>query len=512
MSKVVCWLEDDASRVRLRIDGDELTWTAEIGAPPPPGESAPPEAPNRRVLEAAAWTAEQLAARRRIGLLVIGVDEALCTWLATPRLEPAVITAALRQRQEDWGDAAANLIQPLVSQHEQEKPAGLTLTRKKPAAKKNPATRKHVAVLQIADGAARLFLQELDRLGVTVTTVTTTWHALPLAWTSAQPAPPKSEGPVAATLLIDEDGAATWAWGDNARLLAGGVTGLHARPHTPRHRIEDASDEQPPDPLEAAAARLTLDWLTWSVHLGRRPSRITLVGNRVEDLARRLRDNWPGADIATEPNDDPLSATLARLAEAPDSIELDPEDPRAGVVSLTCRPTRAHRRLYLASAAAIALLAAAAGALGLEFQGWATEARRDARAMRSDIQQRVGRFNLPGVDVLPVQTLTAHLNQLRTQQPDFREPPAPLPMLDELVRLSRPLKDLAEVEGARLNQIEMSEANAQAIVRLDEFGPLETLRDTLSRSEGLLRWRGIINGAPPDVALRLTGVWTEAAQ
>lgn len=539
MSPTVCYLDSDASSARLLTDGADRTWEAD---PPEEGEGRPhpAEEARRNVADAAAWVAEQIAPGKRIDLVCIGVDESLCTWMSAPSTDMQVVTAAVRQRQQGWGDSfSASLVQPLARGESAEKPKssiGALIEKRRKGGQRAGARKAsaHLAVLQLQDGPARLWLDHLDASGVRIGAVTSLWHAMARAW--GRPPAPKNNGSpnhpapraelakdsgqpdltgerVVASVLLESEGRLIWAWSVGGALVgAGRVAGARHRSGDlpglgPGGAPDEDDQERQKAVMLAACARLTLDWLTWSAQLGRRPDEVVLIGRHVDQAAPEVERLWHGAELRLVEEDDPIAATLGAIGAETARLSIEGADPRQAVVDLTRRPSRSLRRLYLWSSAALVLLGVGVGGIGLQFRGWAEDLRRQAQQRSEEIQSAMQTMGVSAPRGLEVRTMRSELERMREEAGDFREPQPPLPILDELMRLAEHLEGLRDEEGVQVSGIEIDDASANATIRTSEFAPLEQLRAELTNNEGLIRWRGQIEGSPPNVSLRLNGLW-----
>jgi len=389
---------DVITAARLISERSEQSWNAPAYAP---------DAPVTQDTDAAAeWLATQIRARgSRLDVLCLDTDGGIGAFLTSPSADPAIVSAVALQKAMPTGtggvtplgeyapspDAAAVA---LLGEPEApaEKPA------KSPGVKPQPKPRR-LAVLAINDVPARLLLDALDARGITVTTVTSLWHAAAAVWDPASPrgAPPRddatdaatSTGPTTAIVMLDTGGRLVWCWSSAGTLLAGGSIRL------PQDRSSETSLADPARPSRTEpkptihvgtreASRLTAEWLAWAAQLGLAPARVICVAPRSSesspDLAafgEALAKAWPNApvDLATSP--DPLAETLTRLAERVDDApsDLAPVTPLPG---LAARPARAHRRLLVFSSLAVAAVAMALGVWAYRLRAEAGEARAGA--------------------------------------------------------------------------------------------------------------------------------------
>lgn len=403
MSGRVCYLAraprtDGPAVVRLVSPASDEIWEQ----PGPPADAAEITA---RTRAAAAWVAERAARgdgpRNEIALMCVDVEGATCGWLTAPSADESVVSAVLSQGGGDWAGAGTDVgaaggvwsppnrnestVQALAAAVV---PRGMTLRPRKRAA----ATSEKLAVVAVPDVDARLFIDALDEHGVGVDRCVSLWHAAALAW---DPAPVASSvrgdvvavsAATTAVVVIDPAGRLIWAWSRQGSLLAAGTIRLVREQHDDAGTVVLGQQD---------VGRLTADWLSWSMQLGAAPARIVCVGPTTGEghgglspaaLGTALGRAWPGAAIDLAVHEDPLGATLGRLAglEIPEGSAFDG---RGGLVALSKRPGRAHRSLYHWGAIAIVAVAGLLGALGWQAfraAGNAAAALRDSKAATSE--------------------------------------------------------------------------------------------------------------------------------
>jgi hypothetical protein len=533
------FMESDASTARL-IHDNEVHALSPLPEPPASEESGEAWRRARQGVEATAdWIGERLAGRRRLDELVMGVEESLCIWMAAPGATPSVVAAALRRRQGDWAEqSAATLIQPLARDDARGKegaPSSYT-GRLLSAVKRNkqPGARsaghsggaRRLSVLQMHDGPTRLLLDSLDSRNIRVGVVSTLWHVAGRAWIDEN-APPDVQS-LTAVVLLEREGRIVWSWHAGPDLKAAGAITARGHQAPPRRAPEalveaerraeaEHPSERPIASPEHRAAqnsgRLTLDWLAWSAQIGSSPERVIVVGEQAGAFASALEARWSGARIESHEEDDAIGATMLRLTRVRRAGRPETDDPMRCVVDLSTRPSRAHRRLGVLSAAAVLLLAGGLVGLGVQMQSRTAEmdrARREARTTKVELIQ-----GLPGapqnarVRGLEVQSLRTMLNELRAQTPEAVDPPDPRPILDELVRFASAIEPLQGADAATLDRVQIGEDPPSAVVQATDFATPETVRSRLTGSEGWIDWRGRIEGSPPNLVLRLNGTWKE---
>jgi hypothetical protein len=391
---------DVINACRLISERSEQSWSA---------PSYTPDASVTHDTEAAAdWLAAQIRARgSRLDVLCLDTDGGIGAFLTSPSSDPAIVAAVALQKAMPTGSGGVTPLGEYAPSPDAAavallgEPEAPTEPASKPTGVKTPSKPRRLAVLAINDVPARLLLDALDARGITVSTVTSLWHAVAAVWDPASPrgTPAREDvvaahtthaaGPITAIVMLDVDGRLVWCWSSGGSLLAGGSIRL------PQDKSPETALSDPARPARAEAkpgihvsareaARLTTEWLAWAAQLGTAPSRVICIAPRSSesspDLAtfgESLAKAWPDApvDLATSP--DPLAETLTRLAERVDDAPKDasPVTPLPGLAS---RPARAHRRLLVFSSLAVAAVAMALGVWAYRLRAEAGEARAGA--------------------------------------------------------------------------------------------------------------------------------------
>lgn len=558
MSPACLFIEDDLSLAAVCVDGACETWRptpAQFGADrasadTPDGEGA---AAQEQAAALAVWVRERVARGRRLRLCV-GVRRAVCERVKAPSADPAVVAAAIAQRDEDAADRLASItIEPLpipaaMSSDEDDverarrsdRFSGLRrlLDRGRSTVREAAA----VTVIESPTAAVRLTMDALERAGRPVADVITHWHALLMAFPPparfAAPAPTvngaaggagaSAEAPAAtpaeahAVVQVDRQGALLWAWGvDTAPLTGGCAAARRAAPSALAAQdssLGAAAQREPaePPPQAADSARLLLDWITWSAQLGVSPARASVVGPTAGELADRLRQAWPGVDVRTVECDDPLIETLERIAPALDASGVDdgsraPSSMATVPLSasrfeaLTRRPSRRRRRAGLWWSAAFALIGVAGAVDGGRNLLSARAHRAAAESIRADVRRRAIELGVsPAEATAPVRAL---LGRLQTAQAAFKPPappPPPRPIREELVRL---VGAVASVEGATLEKVSLEAMTGLATVSVPSVEVGERVQFAIRQAGGQVRWSGQFMGVAPALTLRLTAQW-----
>lgn len=446
---------------------------------------------DRAALTRAADWIRQRVPRGAPGLdvLCLDTDGSLCSWLSSPSAEPGVVAALARQGSgEGWagpqeGSSAADVLGSYAGLAQESSVQALALAPAasrpvlpgKPGVKDTgePA-RQRLAVVVTPDATARVLLDELDLRAVKVGSVCSLWHAIAAAWDPSGAVHARAVGAMAeggggrvvaesaavhATVLADPRGRLLWSWSGHAGLLAGGSIRLRALP---------AVDQQTPGVVVGPGdlSRLAAAWLSWSAQLGCAPVRVTCVvpetvpGEGSLDprgIGEALTRAWPGTTVDLAVDNDPIGATLRRLAVAGSASQdageatLSPEDPASSLVNLTQRPGRAHFRLYLWSASTLVAAAIGISAAAIMIWSSALQARRAAIATREQWLTAFQTLKPPG-EVYPGQEIPALKAELARVEiathPVMAAEPA-MPVLQELETLSYVLG----FEGVHLDEI-----------------------------------------------------------
>lgn len=371
MTGIVCYLERSGpggAVSRIRLVGPELdrTWTSpdsgsgggSAGASAGIGGADALVSPVHSLRAAAAWVAEELGRIRELAAICIDPAGGVCGWLSTPSASPEIVVAALQQAQTSnlvpgvaeapagsgfgllgdgplgpGSDRSIEALAPIDAA-----PTSTLRSRfQKNAPKPGAGGKRRLAVLSIPDVAARVFIDELDKLKVEVQSVMSLWHAAAASWDPGRPAkaPRGSTGggsqnghaapddvidsvsaPTTAVLLIEPSGRVLWTWSIAGDLIAAGSmrARVHPRGLMPSTTGEDGKPlpagplpgdsqvgtltgetgvsarrlgestviEPAPTPMiqygDPEIGRLVMDWLSWSAQLGVSPERMICLG------------------------------------------------------------------------------------------------------------------------------------------------------------------------------------------------------------------------------------------
>lgn len=503
-------------RVRLIGLGAQDQWT------PGGGDDAGPVS---EAAAAAAWITSRLVPEGsksggQLDLLCLDPDGSLCSWLTATSSQPEVVGVLARQGSSTADPAVPGsdrALTPLAFYAATPAESGVqalaaTQTAAPAPAKKGaagPPPADRIAVLATSDALARLLVDELDRRRVTVGTAVSLWQAMAAAWDPSAPQARASAFPglspggesvvqveqrsCTAVVLADPRGRVHWCWCDQGRLLAAGTirvrTGLAQRPDHAGAIVErDAAApvEEQPEVIVGAedAARLTGQWLAWSVQLARVPSRIIGVmaeegegaGRGIAEFGRQLGSAWPGAalDLALMP--DPIGATLLKLVDRNRSRV----DEQENLVLLAARPTTAHRRFYTWAAAAMIVGAGVLGVGAWRLQRAAGELNASAQALNAQARARIEEIDpeLTLNPAGPVMALEERIDELKREFAPVEQ--KEMPILKELDTLSR----VVGIEGLQLRDIDLNGARVVFTVIADNLRIIDDLRPALDSIGG----------------------------
>ncbi len=566
-------------RVRLVGAAFDRSWTAPVAGQI--GSDSGPEgaAAVAAVRAGAKWTADTLKSlgAGRLDILCLDAEGAVCTWLSAPSAAPAVVSATIQQSVlaggEGAGGSAGRLIATGIASSadaagldsdvsvqalaiaDDEPRRGLRLPGRGAAAA--TTSRERFAVLSMRDAPVRVFLDELDSRGIEVAAVESIWHALSATWDPGAPQPgePAPESaPIAAVVMTDPAGRLVWSWSSAGELLAAGQLRLRhvirrdsrRAPSAPASSValaEPGAADDEPDEIEgfectgAEIGRIVMDWLAWSAQLGRTPGRVLcfgpvtlpdpgngsaqwLGGPSPASLAEGLGRAWTegsGARIDAAAHDDPIGATLARLAgvgplgarPAPAPGVVD-DDPRRELLTLSSRPGRADRWMYRSMAAGFVAAAVLIAAVGWQLHRAAAgggDAITEARNRRTDELKSMEKL-FPNIIQHPdpigiLNSKAAEIEQINKSLRPQR------PILTELARVFN------AIDGATDTRVKEVSFNAVAgtvrlIVPDNETGP--AILERLNSAPGLIPWRGATQPFIGEERVYVyTGVWpTEA--
>ncbi len=472
--------------------------------------------------EAARWIRESLSQVRDAGsvaMLCLDTDGSTCAWLSSPSEDPTIINVLARAGGVAAGDetprghAAFELYAPTPAESSIEAlvtpparaSAALATFRRAPAAGEGP---KRLAVLAAADVPARLLIDALDDEQVPVEATGSFWHVMAMAWdpgARAAGAVTAGGGPMqaqtvpgtVATVVIEPRGRLVWCWSRGGELLVGGS--MRLRTGVPG---ADEGGEATPGAIFGAdeVHRLATEWLSWSVQTGCSPSHVTCVmtahdPRMVSEFGQALGRHWPQTTVDAVMVEDPVLATLSRVAERLEGTPRGVDDglsARRAMVGLSTRQGRAHRRMYLWKSVAIAGGALLAVTLSAKLRSAASAAREEAVAIQAASAALVKEHfpdARPGPGYSLLQATTDEVTRLRNlaEPPKRAEPP--MPLLEELATISMVTGDPAY----SLENIDL-ESSSSAVLRLgvvaNSLSDAEAMTEALNAIAGsaVLRW------------------------
>jgi len=491
-------------RARLIGDDSDQQWHAEDE----------PVSPLQAAEQLASWLAERARAAEgrgaSISMLVLDLDGAACSWVTSPSADPRAVEALVRQGAGEYAGSTspamtlgadaeipgAASIQPLRERREQHSP------------------RDRLAVVAMPDAAARVVIDQLDRLGVRVGAVVSFWHAVALAWDpSADPTRAVTragdhvvadDAPVGAHIVIDPSGRLVWAWSKRGAVLAAGVTRLL----TDDDAVQVGHDD---------VGRLAAEWLAWAAQLGFGPTRVSCVVPPLdppdgalsnEALGEALTRAWPNAAIDLAVRDDPVADTLlAARAHAPDADRLA-SDPARSMTALSGRPGRAHRGLFRWLGAALVVASVAAGIGAWRAAAAASAARTRAAEVRAEYDAAATAYVDPQIqqDHGTIAALQDAAQKERAKLEAGKREASLMPVLRELDTVSLVLGS-PDVE---IREITLEQLRAAVVVTVPDIKAYEDLRSAMRDIGGSsVQWEGHTEQEGGRIRVRFTGTWIE---
>ena len=495
MSGRVCYLAragrvEGPALVRLVGSGTDESWERP-GAP----EDAP--AVVAQTAQAADWVAQRAAQgdgpRNEIAILCVDVDGASCAWITAPSSGESVVAAVMAQGGgSDWSGFEGGAWAPPTPSEASVQALAAPPVPAKGLRRPGRAVAGQpvkMAIAAVPDVDARLFVDALDDRGVAVERAISLWHAMAMAWDPAgAPAAAAagehivaSSAPATAGVLIDPAGRLVWSWSRAGELLAAGSLRL---------TWENRDGESLVVLGKTDVARLVSDWLSWSVQIGMAPVRIICIGPRTGSetgdglspaaLGAALTKSWPGATVDLAVHDDPIGATLRRLAGAAE--DGSPEDGRRGLVSLSRRPGRAHRSLYQWGAIVIFALAAALGAVAWKSLNAAEHAKSERDKVKAGTVEAVAKHAAPANDMQQIvlnDSPSAFLREALNKRKAALNPNAGLepaePILSELETLSL----VMGFKGVEIEEITLLNSGAIIYVKVPDTRTGEDIKKSL---------------------------------
>lgn len=479
------------------------------------------------VSAAALWLAEHLPKDsprdRALDVLCLDADGLTCAWVNTPSADESVVRAMALAGSggEDGNEGGASVLRvyaanPLDSSMQ---PLGASLPAGKEATGKNAkgkgatqSVRRRMGILAGSDIAGRLLIDALDARGLGVGAACSWWHAIARAWDpAAGSSPDEAAATITTGIVIVDPGTSPrlhWAWSRHGELLAGGSSRV-AGGHEGAPKLHDAD-----------AARMTADWLAWAAQLGISPSRVIVVvpepdasGIAGSDFGAAIGRAWPGAAIDLAINNDPIGATLTRIAAAIDAEREAGKEPTehiasagtGGLAALSARPGRQHRRLHLWAAGAIAALAGALGVAAYRVGEQASATRGQATAAEKSWRDEFQSLKAPTPPVpgLELDYLASEISKREKELLPPEAGEATMPVREELETISL----VVGLEDVELGEVSLSPTlGAKVVVTVADLARGEDLFDALSRVGGsaLGTWQRRFDPVPNSSKVRCT--------
>lgn len=498
MSAPTLLIATDLSAMRLVGERTDDAWSA----PPAPADQPAGVGDLRvRAREAAKWVAARPAVRRRLAAVVLDVEETLCVWVVAASDAAPVVTAAARNVLSEWETAVAPpAVEPIRGPRRSDE-------RKRPARRPGLGTEASadadaeaddddpsaipsggaMAVLALPDALARLFLDELDKLGVRADAVRSLYHAA-ATWDAPD------DGRRVATVLVEPDGRLVWSWSRGGRLLTGGSA-----------RLGPPDD----DHTDAALRRVALDWLTWAGQLSGPPDVIRAIGADAERVAGVLRDAAGDPPVETVDAPDPIGATLRRAA-APPAPPAD--DGNLVLARLSGRATRDTRRRYQLAGAALLAAALAVGSVAFWLVTLTAEFRERALAERERavdlVLENFPAANERNAQADPLRTARGLANQ-ELDRLDVEPPPTPAPIFEETKRIAAILSSRpAEESAIRLDDLTLDQLLTNTVrFTTNDRSTTTALANEITGPGALIDWSAGRSSTPE--TRTLTGRWIE---
>ena len=492
--------------------------------------------------DAAAWVRDRMAALpgRRLDAVCVDADGSACTWLTAPSNEHSVVVAALAQGRDalltgggsgEEATADAFALEACAVQAVDQTPSPNAWTSRKASAASAGATGRRLAVLVVPDSVIRVFLDELDGHRIAPRTVESLWHGLSRAWDPSADAVPAS-GPRAdrvvaesqhptAVVLVDPRGRLSWSWSRGGDLLTGGGMRL-------AHAESVLEDEPTALVHHADVARLTTDWLSWAAQLGTAPTRIVCIAPRLTHdaddaldaagLGRSLATAWPSAGLDMVVHEDPIGATLRRLAGASvaEHTAIAPS-----MLPLTRRPARVHRAMHIWLAVAIVAVSAVFAAMGIRLDRSASRVSSAAESIRQQTRSEVEVID-PQIAASPLmmRELQIAVDAARARVVQTASPVASKPVMQELLTVAMILSGFADA-GVEVEKIDINHIAGRMDVLVPQTSEgtfaAEQLDQSLRAVRAAMAWQGrFATGSVGGVGgarnrYQLVGTWRDVA-
>lgn len=469
--------------------------------------SGSPDAIIETIDDAAVWIRQRLksggGSSRKLNLLCLDTDGAICTWTKPEDTSPEMITAAIEQLDADHDeDALEGSFHSSMGERFPNLPLEVHF---EPLNAENTSEGSRRAVVATPDVPARLLIDELDSMGTRIGSVETIWSLIARCWdpgsehnsgAKASSRVVTTDDPVCGSVIMDVKRARLiWTWSKQGELIAAGSM-----------RVGFGQDGPMISPSDIS--RLCNDWIGWATQLGVAPMRVVMVlPEQLEGLDRaqihsEISKHWPMATTDLIAEDEPLLATLRKANDllAEKAFEQSHEG------ELTNRPGRAHRSMYRWASLALIIAGAAVSWTAWQLYNQGSETQQLAKASRSSMVEQIMKLQPPIQDLrLPETELQARLNRLRAKSGPVQVAPNK-PILEELETISFVLG----MTGIEIESIQLTHTLVKLQIRTEELSLAEQINEALRSIEGSnIQWR-----ASPDFTRRgelieasFSGVW-----
>jgi hypothetical protein len=223
---------------------------------------------------------------------------------------------------------------------------------------------------------------------------------------------------------------------------------------------------------------------------------------------------WPGATIDLAVHDEPIDATLVRVARLDAAPSSAAADRQRSLVRLTHRPGRAHQSMYRWVAAALGAGALALGVVAVKAWSQAGAARAQVAKVKEETSSRVvpragNALQQELARGRPVQFVQDKLAEMRSKLD-------PAAGLDKLKPVLAEMTALSFVIGTReieLKTLDVSQLSVQIELIVPDTQTAEAVIESLrSAPDSLCDWSQQISkvGGSERVSVQLLGTWKRA--
>jgi hypothetical protein len=551
--RAVCYLDRAAGGdmllgIRYADPRGQRTWLA-------PGGTRQVAAVADNIRAGAMWLSEQLAsASTDLDLIIIeDLDGGVCGWLTTPGVDEKSVRTTLVAAKAGVSASGDDQGQPLGWLSTGEIGQDLSIQALGELASVKPtrngrgtalAPRQRLAILSLPDLCVRIFLDELDRLGVSAWRVMSHWHALAQAWdpdtqrgqSFEKETVVASSQPVTGVIIVEKTGMLSWAWQRSGKLLAGGSMRLRTTRAASEPGLQVAgNDEVTIEPARADVGRLVTEWLAWSTQLGLAPSRIIAMAPKslsdgelgqqyqrnsgIAALASALGHAWSGADVAAVVEDEPLGATFDRLIKMGATLQskaLSEPAPATDLLELSRRPGKAVRLAHHWAGVAMLALAGVLGVVGFMAHRSVSGVRAQAAEYVSQreelitkVRTVIPKLNLEG-ELDPAGVISSRLKKLEDDRRNLSK--AEEPCLSETLRFLEAAGELPDATLTNFTINSVSIALSSFTFKDSAMGPalIERLDAMAPTTKRWLKWTGRGRTSDGKSEFNLSGTWQDA--